>query len=184
MTTLVGISGSLRSGSLNTMLLRAAATLLPADAQLQIGSIREIPLYDGDLEKNAGIPAAVTQLKDQIAAGDALLLVTPEYNHSIPGVFKNAIDWLSRPSSDISRVFGDRPVAVIGASNGPFGSTHAQLAWTIVLRKLNARQFNRAGMIQASFAAKSFDPDGALIDDKLRGRLKDYLHDFVAYSRK
>jgi NAD(P)H-dependent FMN reductase len=183
LTTLVGISGSLRAGSLNTMLLRAAAQQLPPDSQLQIGSIRDIPLYDGDVEKSDGIPAAVTRLKEQIAAADGLLLVTPEYNHSIPGVFKNAIDWLSRPTSDIVRVFGDRPVAVIGASGGPFGSTHAQLAWTIVLRKLNTRQFQRSGMIQASFATKSFDANGALADDKLRDRLQAYLHDFVAYCR-
>jgi chromate reductase len=184
LTTIVGISGSLRSGSLNTMLLNAAARLMPVDAQLSIGSIRGIPLYDGDIEMNEGIPAAVALLKDQIAAADGLLLVTPEYNHSIPGVFKNAIDWLTRPSADIARVFTDRPVAVIGASNGPYGSTHAQLAWSTVLRRINTRQFHRGGMIQAGNAGKSFDEQGNLIDEKLRGRLGTYLTDFVAYARK
>lgn len=182
MTTIIGISGSLRRGSLNTMLLNAAARLMPADAQLSIGSIRDFPLYDGDIEQQ-GIPAPVALLKDQIATADGLLLVTPEYNQSIPGVLKNAIDWLTRPRIDIARVFADRPVAVIGASTGLSGSSHAQAAWSIVLRKLDTRQFNRGGMIQVGNAAASFDEQGGLIDEKLRGRLSAYLADFVAYAR-
>jgi chromate reductase, NAD(P)H dehydrogenase (quinone) len=183
MTSLIGLSGSLRSGSLNTLLLNAAVQLMPAGSQLTTGSIRGIPLYDGDVEKHDGIPALVAQLKDQIAAADGLLLVTPEYNASIPGVFKNAIDWLTRPAEDIARVFRDRPVAVIGASPGPFGSTHAQLAWATVLRKLNTRPFHLAGQITVLHANKAFDPQGTLQDDKLRARLTDYLRDFVEFAR-
>ena len=101
MTTLIGLSGSLRQGSFNSALLRAAVGLMPADVELRIASIRGIPLYDGDLEAAEGVPAAVQALKDSIAAADGLLFVTPEYNNSMPGVMKNAVDWLSRPAADI-----------------------------------------------------------------------------------
>src|ERR1700751_4373943 len=107
MTKLLGISGSLRRGSYNSALLRAATRLMPAEATLEIASIRGIPLYDYDVEVQ-GIPATVTQLKEAIVAADGVLLVTPEYNNSPPGVFKNAIDWLSRPPADARRVFAGR----------------------------------------------------------------------------
>ena len=100
MTTILGVSGSLRAGSLNSALLRAATTQMPPGATLDLGTIKGIPLYDADVESAQGLPAAVVTLKEQIVAADGLLLVTPEYNNSIPGVFKNAIDWLSRPNSD------------------------------------------------------------------------------------
>ena len=108
MTTLIGLSGSLRQASYNTALLRSAAALMPEGSELVVETIRGIPLYDADLEAAEGLPEQVTALKEAIAAADGLLLVTPEYNNSIPGVFKNAIDWLSRPDSDIKRVFGSR----------------------------------------------------------------------------
>ena len=97
MLKLIGISGSLRKASLNTALLRAAAGAMPEGAELSVNTIHGIPLYDADVEAASGIPAAVAKLKDAIAAADGLLLVTPEYNNSLPGVFKNAIDWLSSP---------------------------------------------------------------------------------------
>src|SRR5262245_44893247 len=135
-TTIIGIAGSLRSGSFNMALLRAAAAAAPPAARIEIASIRGIPLYDGDLETEQGVPEPVQTLKDRIASADGLLLVTPEYNNSIPGVFKNAIDWLSRPSKDISRVFGDKPVAMMGATPGPGGTRMAQTAMLPVLRTL------------------------------------------------
>src|SRR5215475_13438442 len=138
MIKVLGISGSLRRGSYNSALLRAATRLMPEDASLEVASIRGIPLYDYDVEAQ-GLPAAVTQLKDAIVAADGVLLVTPEYNNGIPGVFKNAIDWLSRPSSDVKRVFGGRPFAVIGASPGGFGTTLSQAAWLPVLRTLGTQ---------------------------------------------
>src|SRR5438045_7991533 len=100
---IVGIAGSLRSGSFNAALLRAAAEECPPGASIEIESIRGIPLYDGDVEAAEGIPPRAAELKERIATADGLLLVTPEYNNSIPGVFKNAVDWLTRPASDIPR---------------------------------------------------------------------------------
>ena len=135
MTTVLGISGSLRRGSYNSALLRAAARLMPSDATLEIASIRGVPLFDGDVEAQ-GIPPAVAQLKEAVVKADGVLLVTPEYNNSIPGVLKNAIDWLSRPPSDIKRVFGAKPFAIIGASPGPFGTVLSQAAWLPVMRTL------------------------------------------------
>ena len=139
MPTIIGISGALRRGSFNTALLRGAVDLAPAGLAIDVASIREIPLYDGDLEAEHGIPEPVRALKDRIAAADGLLLVTPEYNNSIPGVFKNAIDWLSRPADDIPRVFGDKPVGLMGATPGRGGTTLAHAAWLPVLRTLGTQ---------------------------------------------
>lgn len=182
MTTIVGIPGSLRAGSFNAALLRAAAGLMPADATLDIADICGIPLYDGDVEAASGIPAAVSALKDRIAAGDGLLLATPEYNNSIPGVFKNAIDWLSRPPADIPRVFGNRPVAVIGASPGGFGTILAQNAWLPVLRTLGTRPWF-GGRLLVSRAGGVFDPAGGLSDEKTRELLRQFMHGFVDFVR-
>src|SRR5947209_6887129 len=129
MVRIVGLAGSLRKGSYNSALLRAAAGLSLGDATLEIASIRDIPLYDGDVEAESGVPRPVAELKDRLASSDGLLIVTPEYNNSIPGVLKNAIDWLSRPPDDVKRVFGGRPVGIIGATPGQGGTTLSQTAW-------------------------------------------------------
>ena len=105
MPTLIGISGSLRKGSFNSALLRAAVSLTPPDCTIVVESIATVPLYDGDVEATQGVPDVVVRLKDAIARADGLVLATPEYNNSVPGVAKNAIDWLTRPASDIPRVF-------------------------------------------------------------------------------
>ena len=180
MTKLIGISGSLRKGSLNTALLRAAAGLMPEGAELAIGTIRGIPLYDGDLEAEHGIPEAVAVLKDAIADADGLVLVTPEYNNSIPGVFKNAIDWLSRPSSDISRVFGGKPVALMGASPGGFGTILSQNAWLPVLRTLGTELWS--GRLLVSRASGVFDADGNLTDPKIQEQLQTFLKGFADFA--
>src|SRR3989441_12129173 len=158
MTKVLGISGSLRRGSYNSALLRAAQRLMPEDATLDIASLRGIPLYDADVEAQ-GIPTAVNQLKEAIVAADGVLLVTPEYNNSIPGVFKNAIDWLSRPSSDIPRVFGNRAVGLIGATPGPGGTRLSQTAWLQVIRVLGMRPWFGKQVYVAS-AGKVFDASG------------------------
>ena len=128
MVKIIGLAGSLRKGSFNAGLLRAAAELAPKECAVEIASLQGIPWYNADVEQSEGIPSAVAALKDRVAGGDGLLLATPEYNSSLPGVFKNAIDWLSRPPSDIARVFGNRPVGLIGTTLGPRGTALAQQA--------------------------------------------------------
>lgn len=182
MTKLIGIAGSLRKGSFNASLLRAAAGLMPPDTSLAIGTIRGIPLYDADVEAAEGIPAPVSALKDAVAAADGLLLVTPEYNNSMPGVFKNAVDWLSRPSADIGRVFGGLPVALIGASPGGFGTILAQSAWLPVFRTLGVR-FWSPGRLLVARAGQAFAADGALTDDRVREQLRELLGSFVEFVR-
>jgi NAD(P)H-dependent FMN reductase len=181
-TKLVGIAGSLRRGSLNAALLRAAAGLTPEGVELAIGSIRGIPLYDGDLEAAEGVPGPVAALKDAIAAADGLLLATPEYNNSVPGVLKNAVDWLSRPPADIGRVFGGRPVALIGASPGGFGTVLAQSAWLPVLRTLGAELWS-GGRLLVSRAQGVFGEDGTLADEKVGEQLRTFVQGFAAFVR-
>jgi len=178
--SLIGISGSLRRGSYNAALLRAAAKLAPEGAAVDIESISGIPLYDGDLESEQGIPPVVAALKDKIAAADGLLLVTPEHNHSMPGVFKNAIDWLSRPASDIDRVFGNKPVALLGATPGLGGTRLAQSAWLPVLRALGTRAW-AGDQLYVARAGQVFDPAGALVDEKVRALLAEFMAGFVAF---
>jgi NAD(P)H-dependent FMN reductase len=185
MTTILGLSGSLRAGSFNSALLRAAVDAMPAGTKLEIGTIKGIPLYDGDLEAEKGLPDAVVKLKERIVAADGLLLATPEYNNSMPGVFKNAIDWLSRPSEDIERVFGGRPVGVIGASPGRFGTLLSQNAWLPVLKTLGTAAYF-GGRLQVSQAKDVFGEKGALVDKRVREQLTKYLagfSEFVAAQR-
>jgi chromate reductase, NAD(P)H dehydrogenase (quinone) len=179
---ILGISGSLRKASFNTALLRAAAAVMPDGARLEIGSISGIPLYDGDVEASQGIPPAVQALKAKLIESDGLLLVTPEYNNSIPGVFKNAIDWLSRPPADIPKVFGGRPVGVIGASPGGFGTILAQNAWLPVLRTLGTRTWF-GGRLQVSRASSVFNEAGELNDAAIREQLRKYLAGFVGFIK-
>ncbi len=182
MTKIVGIAGSLRAGSINAALLRAAAGLMPDGASLEIATIKGIPLYDGDIEANEGIPKAVSLLKDQIAAADGVLLVTPEYNNSIPGVFKNALDWLSRPPADSARVFSNRKVAVIGASPGGFGTILSQNAWLPVLRTLGTHPWF-GGRLMVSRAGSVFNEAGEMIDDKMKVQVQQYLQGFVEFVK-
>lgn len=181
MTRIVGISGSLRRASYNTALLRAAASLAPDGVSIEVRTIEGIPLYDADIEAADGIPASVAEMKAAVAAADGLLLVTPEYNNGIPGSFKNAIDWMSRPASDIAAVFGGRPVAVIGASPGGFGTILAQDAWLPVLRTLGTTPW-WSGRLQVSRASSVFDDTGALIDGDVRERLRIFVEGFGRFA--
>ena len=180
MTRIIGVSGSLRRGSYNSALLNAAARLMPGGAELGVETIRGIPLYDGDLEASQAIPPAVARLKDAIAGADGLLLATPEYNNSVPGVFKNAIDWLSRPPADAARVFAGRRVAIVGASPGGFGTILSQNAWLPILRTLGCELWT-GGRLLVSRAASVFDANGALTDAKVAESLRGYLAGYVAW---
>jgi NAD(P)H-dependent FMN reductase len=181
MTKILGISGSLRRQSYNTALLRAAKSLVGPDVTLDIANLEGIPLYDGDVETRDGLPVAVTQLKARIIACDGLLLATPEYNNGVPGVFKNAIDWLSRPTADIPNVFGKRPVAVVGASLGGFGTILAQNAWLPILKTLGTQQW-AGGRLLVSRAPKVFSESGDMIDEAARKQLQDFLAGFVQFA--
>ena len=176
---IIGIAGSLRVRSNNAMLLQAAVASAGDAATIDVASIVDIPLYNFDVEEQ-GIPGAVTALKERIAAADGLLLVTPEYNNSLPGVLKNAIDWLTRPASDIPRVFHDLPVAVIGASNGQGGTGLAQLAWLPVLRTLRMKAWF-GGRLQLPNADEVFDESGRIVDEGVRKRIERFVRGFAQF---
>lgn len=171
----LGISGSLRRESHNTKLLRAAADVLPPGAELVLfESLRDIPPYDEDTEH---APAdAVRELWDAVAAADAVLIATPEYNHSIPGQLKNAIDWLSRPVD--KNPFLRKPVAVVGASTGLFGAVWAQAELRKVLASLQARVLDVE--LPLAQAHTRFDAEGALADEPVRDELAAIVGDLIA----
>lgn len=179
MTKILGISGSLRAGSYNTKLLRAAIKLAPAGTTIEEASFKDFPVYDGDLEARA-FPEAVTALKERVIAADALLLVTPEYNNGIPGAFKNAIDWLSRPSSDTAKVFGKKIVGLIGTTPGMGGTRYAQAAWLPILRTLQTVPYF-GGRLELASASKVFDEAGAITDPKIAELLAKYVSGFAKF---
>lgn len=179
--TIIGISGSLRRGSYNTMLLNAAVPLMPEGVTLEIASIRDIPLYDGDVEEASGLPEGVRALKERLSAADGLVVASPEYNFSLPGVVKNALDWLSRPARDIPRVFGALPVAIIGATPGRGGTALSQAAWLPVLRALAVRPWF-GGSLQIAGAGELFDANG-LRDEETLKRLDKFVKGFAEYVR-
>jgi chromate reductase len=167
---ILGIAGSVRRGSHNRRLLRAAAELLPPGAALvEWDGLAGLPIFDEDLEEAP--PAAVRELLEEIEAADALLIATPEYNSSVPGGLKNALDWASRPFPD--NVLRDKPSAVIGASTGLFGAVWAQAE---VRKALNA---SGADVLDAELAVGladgAFAEDGSLADPDLAGRLAELL---------
>ena len=179
MTRLVAISGSLRKGSFNTALLRAALDMAPEGVEIVEGTIRGIPLYDADVEASDGIPQAVARLKDQVAEADGVILFTPEYNNGIPGVFKNAIDWMSRPPADIPRVFGGKPFAIAGASPGNFGTLLSQEAWLPTMRTLGTVPWFGAKLM-VSRAATVIE-DGRIVDEATEKKLRDFIAGFAAF---
>jgi chromate reductase len=179
-TKILGLSGSLRAGSYNTALLRAAVALNDDALHIEPMTLHGIPLYDGDVEQRDGTPPAVRALKERILDSDGLLLVSPEYNNGVPGVFKNAVDWLSRKTPGLPDVFAGRPVAVIGASPGGFGTVLAQAHWLPVLRTLGARVYS-SGRVAVSRAGSVFDPDGNLKDEAVVANLREFVQGFARY---
>jgi len=182
MPSIVVIPGSWRKGSFNQFLAKAAVEAAPAGCKAVLESIRDFPVYDGDVEA-AGIPGPVARLKDVVAAADGLLMVTPEYNNSVPGPFKNAIDWMSRPPKDGVRVFRGRPVGLIGATPGQGGTRLSQSAWLPVYRTLGMQLFT-GGSLFVSGADKVFDANGALVDQKVRELLAKFMQGFAAFVER
>ncbi|MDX1608885.1 MAG: NADPH-dependent FMN reductase [Halofilum sp. (in: g-proteobacteria)] len=181
MARLIALSGSLRSGSYNTALARALAQRAPAGCEVEVVTPADVPLYDGDLEAEHGVPKGVEQLKDRIADADGLILVTPEYNQGVPGVMKNMIDWLSRPPQDIGRVFGDRAVALCGASAGAGGTRAAQYALLPTLRALGTRIWS-GKTLYVGPAGRMFDDAGELVDEDIAKRADDFIAGFDRYA--
>jgi chromate reductase len=161
---ILGICGSLRKASYNRRLLAVAREELPEGAQLEVADLAGIPIYDGDVEKE-GLPASVQRLKQQIRSADALLIVSPEYNYSIPGVLKNAIDWCSRPPQE--NPFREKPLAIMGASAGLLGSSRAQYHLRQVAVSLDMHVLNRPEVMVGQVETK-FDAEGKLTDAKTR----------------
>lgn len=175
---ILGLSGSLRRGSHNRRLLRAAGSMLPPGAELvEWDHIRGLPAFDEDFE--AAPPAAVRDLLEAIAGADALLIATPEYNASLPGALKNALDWASRPFPDC--VLKDKPVAVIGTSTGLFGAVWAQAEARKVLKASGAHVLEDE--LPVGLAEDAFADGDTLADAELATRLRDLLGDLVREAR-
>ncbi|MGI8420883.1 MAG: NADPH-dependent FMN reductase [Gaiellaceae bacterium] len=176
---LLAISGSLRSGSHNTRLLRAAGGLLPNGVELELyDGLALVPPYNEDAD-GEDAPAAVVHFREAIAAADALLFATPEYNSSVPGHLKNAIDWASRPLA--TNVLRNKPSAVVGASTGAFGAVWAQAELRKVLAAAGARVVE--GDVALGHAPTRFDETGALVDEEIREQLAEVLRELVAQVR-
>ena len=168
---ILGIAGSLRSGSHNRALIRAARELAPAGVEIVDFDLYELPFYDGDVEA-AGDPVSVTAFKEAIRVADALLIATPEYNRGIPGVLKNAIDWASRPA--LASPLAGKPVGIMGASTGRGGTRRAQQQ----LR--DALEFPRAVVLDepqvlVPEAFMRFDEHGELVDEETRSSIAELL---------
>jgi chromate reductase len=171
----LAISGSLRRDSHNTDLLRSAAQLAPAGVSVELwDGLRDVPPFDEDFE--ASEPAAVARMRAAVADADAVLFATPEYNSSIPGQLKNAIDWLSRPI--VTSALRNKPVAVVGASTGAFGAVWAQAELRKVLAASGARVIE--GDVAVGHAQERFDANGVLTDDDLREQLQEVVEALVA----
>lgn len=166
----LGISGSLRKGSYNTAALRAAVELVPEGMSLDVADISEIPLYNDDV-RQAGYPPAVQKLREQTAAADALLFATPEYNYSISGVLKNAIDWLSRPPSP--PVIG-KPAGIMGATGSLWGTARAQYHLRQCFVFLDMFPVNKPEVLIAQ-AQNKFDAAGKLTDQQTRDIIAQHL---------
>jgi len=172
---ILGISGSARRGSHNTKLLRAAADALPSGAGLvEWDGLAGLPIYDEDLESDR--PQAVAELLAAIEAADAVLIATPEYNSSVPGGLKNALDWASRPARD--NVLRNKPALVIGASTGLFGAVWAQAEVRKVLQSTGARVLDSE--LGVGMADSAFGEDGGLADRELADRLETVLAELAA----
>nr|MDO8134504.1 NAD(P)H-dependent oxidoreductase [Candidatus Njordarchaeum guaymaensis] len=177
--SILGFAGSLRKGSYNKALLRASGELAPQNAKLEIFDLEGIPVYNQDLEYQ--MPKKVKEFKRKIKAADAILIATPEYNYSFPGVLKNAIDWASRPWGDNS--FEDKPVAIMGASPGRIGTARAQYHLRQVCVHVNMHPLNRPEVF-VTFAGDKFDAKGRLKDKDTVEIVRQMLEELVIWTRR
>jgi chromate reductase len=175
----LAISGSLRKASYNTAVLHAAQELAPSDVAIEIFDLMALPLYNEDV-KAAGFPPVVQALRDKIKAADALLFATPEYNYSMSGVLKNAIDWASRPPD---QPFNDKPVAIMGASPSALGTGRAQYHLRQSCIFLNMHLVNKPEVMIVAAHTK-FDPQGKLTDEATRGLVRDLVVSLAAWTRR
>jgi chromate reductase, NAD(P)H dehydrogenase (quinone) len=176
---ILGIPGSLRKASFNRAALRAAQELVPADATLEIFDLDGIPPFNEDDERT--LPIRVAELKAKVREADAILFATPEYNYSIPGVLKNAIDWASRPYGD--NAWDGKPVAIMGASVGSTGTARAQYHLRQAFVFLNMYPVNRPELM-ISNAAQRFDDRGDLVDGTSRKLVGQLLEELVSWTRR
>jgi chromate reductase len=176
---ILGFAGSLRVGSYNKSLLRAATNLLSEDAVIEIFDLEGIPPFNQDLEMN--MPEKVIEFKSKIRESDAILIATPEYNYSVPGVLKNAIDFASRPYGD--NPFDDKPVAIMSASIGMLGGARAQYHLRQMFVFLNMHPVNGPEVIVTS-AQNKFDASGKLIDENTSNFLKQLLQNLTNWTRR
>lgn len=177
--TILGFAGSLRKASYNKALLRVAIEVLPKDVELEVFDLEGIPPFNQDLEDE--IPAGVKEFKAKIRAADAILIATPEYNYSIPGFLKNAIDWASRPYGDNS--FEDKPVAIMSASPGMLGGARAQYHLRQTFVFLNMHPINKPEVIMA-FAGEKIDEKGRVTDIVTREKIRELLEKLCAWTRQ
>lgn len=175
--SILAISGSLRSGSFNTAALRAAVELAPSGMRVELQDIGDLPLYNDDVRAQ-GFPPPAQRLRERIKAADGLLFSTPEYNYSIPGVLKNAVDWASRPPE---QPFDGKPIAIMGASPGAIGTARAQYHLRQCFVFLNGHVLNRPE-VMISGAASKFDAAGKLTDQTTRDFLAAMLVAFKAWT--
>lgn len=174
---ILGISGSLRKGSYNTALLHIAEESLPEGMTLERHDLSPIPLYNGDLE-TAGFPVSVQQFKERIASADALLIATPEYNYSLPGVLKNAIDWASRPAK--TSPLNGKPLAIMGAGSR-MGTSRAQYHLRQVAVFTNMLPLNKPEVMVQN-ASQKFDANGKLLDEEVRKQVRELLEALKAWT--
>jgi chromate reductase len=177
--SVVAISGSLRRGSYNTAALRAARELAPDDMTIEIAPIEDLPLYNADVQA-VGFPAEVLSLGARIAAADAVLFASPEYNYSIPGVLKNAIDWVSRLPD---QPFAGKPIGMLGASPSLLGAARAQYHLRQCFVFLDALPVNKPEVF-ITMAAQKFDESGRLTDEPTRGFIRQHLEALAAWTRR
>lgn len=176
---IVGISGSLREGSYNTMLLKSARTLIPEGSTMEIVDIGSLPLYNSDLEVSEP-PTTVSEFREALSRADAFVFASPEYNHSVPGTLKNAIDWGSRGTI---RPFAGKPVAIMGATQGLWGTLRMQLAFQPILRSLDMISVNKPEVLVAQ-AQNKFDRNGNLVDEPTIAIIHQQLKELARLARQ